>query len=625
MPFGGIDRPAIGISTLKAGLATRGIACDIRYLNFVFAEMSGPSLYQWFADKASHMIFAGEWLFAADFFGGQLPSSRGYFDYLRRRSVDPQAISVIESLRPLPSVFLNQCMTSVDWGSYDVIGFTSTFEQNLASLALAHRVKSQYPDKVIVMGGANCEGSMGLALHRHFPYLDYVFTGASDHSFPEFVSRLEAGQSIGDIPGIAFRQGQESISTGASRGVEDLNTIPVPDYDDYFEQIGQTSIRKTLPIRLQIETSRGCWWGMKQHCTFCGMNAATMRFGSKSGERVLSEIEGMVRRYGVRSFDAVDAIMDMDYFRGLLPELRDRQLGLDIFYEIKANLSKPQVRLLAESGVIFIQPGIESFSTRVLRIMRKGATALQNLQLLKWCKQYGVEATWNLLYGFPGENAADYTAQVRLLEKLFHLTPPRGSGRLRMDRFSPHFERRNDFGFVRVRPLEAYQYIYPLPESAIFDIGYFFDYEHGDGLDPSVYIGETEDTLEAWRQAAARGAILRAFQDSSGCLRIDDTRAPESRRWSFHDWQAGVYLYCDQARPRQSVFRFVAEQFGSGISPREVNDFLATTCAEALMTEDEGWFLSLAVHSPSLAQLLESRSEPTAASLPILVSINASV
>jgi len=37
MPYGAVDRPALGISLLKSILRERGIARDIRYLNFAFA------------------------------------------------------------------------------------------------------------------------------------------------------------------------------------------------------------------------------------------------------------------------------------------------------------------------------------------------------------------------------------------------------------------------------------------------------------------------------------------------------------------------------------------------------------------------------------------------------------
>src|SRR3954465_271775 len=44
------------------------------------------------------------------------------------------------------------------------------------------------------------------------------------------------------------------------------------------------------PLML-IETARGCWWGAKNHCTFCGLNGETMGFRAKSADRVMTEIE----------------------------------------------------------------------------------------------------------------------------------------------------------------------------------------------------------------------------------------------------------------------------------------------------------------------------------------------
>ena len=92
----------------------------------------------------------------------------------------------------------------------------------------------------------------------------------------------------------------------------------------------------------------------------------------------------------------------------MLPRLAAAKLDVEFFWEVKANLTHEQVHLLRNAGVKQVQPGIESFSDRVLKIMRKGVTAFRNVELLKWCKEYGVKPYWNLLYGFPGETVEDY-------------------------------------------------------------------------------------------------------------------------------------------------------------------------------------------------------------------------
>ena len=71
-----------------------------------------------------------------------------------------------------------------------MVGFTSTFEQNIASLALAQRLAAAHPSVLIVFGGANWEGEMGVALHRRFGFVDVVVSGEADLSFPALVREL---------------------------------------------------------------------------------------------------------------------------------------------------------------------------------------------------------------------------------------------------------------------------------------------------------------------------------------------------------------------------------------------------------------------------------------------------
>src|SRR5262249_46857864 len=63
MPVGALERPALGISLLKARLAESGVACDVRYLTFTFAELVGCELYQWMTYEMPYTAFAGDWSF----------------------------------------------------------------------------------------------------------------------------------------------------------------------------------------------------------------------------------------------------------------------------------------------------------------------------------------------------------------------------------------------------------------------------------------------------------------------------------------------------------------------------------------------------------------------------------
>lgn len=447
MPFGTVFSPSIGLSLLKAGLAGRGISAHTRYFTIPFAERVGQAFYQGIAEdgKPRTRELAGEWIFSDALFGSTPEDEQRYVeDILLRRGawtvqtlvppVSPALVKRILAARRQVDSFLEWCLEEVLRDQPRVVGFTSIFQQHVASLALARRIKIARPDIFIAFGGANCEGIMGAETVRQFPFVDAVVSGEAERVFPELVERVLTGASGSGLQGIRTR---ETIAVEFDRGifatappVQNMDDLPVPDFSDYFAQFEASKYGRTWQPTLFFETSRGCWWGERMHCTFCGLNGATMSYRSKSPRRAVDELMALAERYPGCDISVVDNILDLQYFKTVLPELAARETKLDLFYETKSSLKKDQVRLLREAGVRSIQPGIESLSDAVLALMRKGVSGLQNIQLMKWCKELGVRPNWNLLFGFPGEPAEEY---ARMAELAPLLLPPAAAGQLRHD------------------------------------------------------------------------------------------------------------------------------------------------------------------------------------------------
>ena len=179
MPFVSLARPALGISLLKSRIQDEGEDCAVGYVNLFMADKIGVPAYEMLDTRLSPALFVGDWLFAQYLFPeiDQAP----YIATLRRETTEPDFDAVM-NLRDGIGPFLEECLEAFDIDAYDVIGFTTTFQQNLASLSMARLVKSRCPNKITVLGGANCEGVMGFELHRRFPWIDYICTGESDYS-----------------------------------------------------------------------------------------------------------------------------------------------------------------------------------------------------------------------------------------------------------------------------------------------------------------------------------------------------------------------------------------------------------------------------------------------------------
>ena len=120
----------------------------------------------------------------------------------------------------------------IDWGAYRIVGFTSTFEQNVSSLALARRIKEKWPEVVIVFGGANYDGEMGPEYVRAFPWIDYAVVGEGDQALPALVARVARNESALDVPGVAGRREDGAVKNGSAPNIRDLDALPDPDYDE---------------------------------------------------------------------------------------------------------------------------------------------------------------------------------------------------------------------------------------------------------------------------------------------------------------------------------------------------------------------------------------------------------
>lgn len=478
MPFASANRPSLAAGLLKSLLVERGISCECKYFNVTFASLLGQERYARMASSFSDCALSGEWAFSQVYFGSAFSSWETYCREVLSHplwGVPEELWGHVQDLERLAPIFLRIVYEACDWSQLDLVGFTSTFEQTLPGMCLAKMIRRHHPRVKIAVGGANFEGPMGRVYLELFPEVDYVATGEADVSFPRLCENLARG--IAAVPRGILHRAETNGAEAEAAGPVVLDALPVPDYDDFMAVLGRT-FPHTRPAYVPLEASRGCWWGEKHHCTFCGLNGETMAFRRKDWRRVAWEAALLEERYRPERLQFTDNILALDFFKTLLPHWAGNGSTTPKFFEVKANLRRDQVLLLREAGVVYLQSGIESLADRTLELMDKGVSAAQNIALLRWCEELGVLAAWNLLFGFPGEDLDDYARLLATMEKLTHLRGPTTCGLIRMDRFSPNFTRWREKGFSAVRPMPAYRHVYPLAEAGLEELAYFFDYEH---------------------------------------------------------------------------------------------------------------------------------------------------
>ena len=169
MPFADVSRPAIGVSLLKASAIGSGFSATIHYCNFHFAELMGCHTYQSISSSFAPEILLGEWFFADELFGNEIPPEDDYFEKILGPLASPDMIVSLREARKMRRQYLDNTVQKITELAPRVVGFTTTFHQTCSSLAIAKRLKQMPNPPIVLFGGANCEGEMGLQLLQSFP------------------------------------------------------------------------------------------------------------------------------------------------------------------------------------------------------------------------------------------------------------------------------------------------------------------------------------------------------------------------------------------------------------------------------------------------------------------------
>ena len=606
MPFAAITRPSLSVGLLQANLRRADIECESVYLNLVLGDMLGASQYRRLSSQAPITALAGEWAFSQVFFGQRLST----WDTYRTEVLDdalwgaPSRHDEVRALLDLVPAFLEHAFAARDWGRYELVGFTSTFEQTMPSLCLARMIRARHADTIIAIGGANFEAGMGRPYLDEFDCLDLVSTGEADTTFPRLCSNVrdfKRGRAATvEIPrGFLFREsGRLKARPSTVDEPVDLERSPTPDYDDYFSALrsGGSAVGDPTSQWLPVEASRGCWWGEKVHCTFCGLNGETMRFRAKSARRVVEETDELVARYGARRLQFADNIMSTAYCDDLLPLWAARGEGTERFFEIKSNLTRDQLALMRRAGVATVQAGIESLSDETLRVMGKGVSGAQNVALLRWCSELGIDPLWNIIYAFPKERLADYASMLAILRQIVHLPPPDAAAPIRMDRFSPNFTMWREHGFTAIAPMAAYRHVFPFPPDVLGTVAYYFRYEHPQFDDALREGAELERFIWEWHQKHGQGeAGMLLVERRDEAFIVKDTRFTcEPASHELDRSELAVLMACDRPVSAATAIRLAGRFAGLDGDPQQLETALSGLVGRQLIAKVGNALVTLA-------------------------------
>jgi ribosomal peptide maturation radical SAM protein 1 len=544
MPFALPAAPSLALTQLERVVRDRfaeKVSVEIVYANMDFALQLGDlSQYLIPQSSAGFMAGVGDWFFRQAAF----PESPDNTDaYLARFFHDqtPGTLRIREFLltrRAEASAFIERTMDAYHLLDADLVGCTALFAQTTASLAILRRLKALKPSIITVIGGACCEGSAGQELATQAEGVDFVFSGPGLVSFPRLVENILAGHDgrCQAINGVFTKRNRHAWRIpGRQDGPVDIlgddldiNTEIPLEYEGFLDRFEAAFAGQCLRPVLYFETSRGCLRAQHHPCSFCGLNGLNRHYRAMLPEVARRQIERLFR-YHPRAmcYVAVDNLMPAAYVNEVFQAL-ETPADAVIKYEVRPDLDDAGIATLCRAGVRVVQPGIESLSTRSLKLMRKGLTAFSNLAFLKRCARHPLEIEWNLLVFSPGETVETYAAYLRLIPLLAHLPPPTGAYPVMYARYSRYFEDPARFG-LRLRPQDFYGMTYPFPPESVERLAFLFVDEHADTGTIDDWLDRLNGAVQLWRtrwfNTDGQEEARLCFAEEAGAPAIYDSRS----------------------------------------------------------------------------------------------------
>lgn len=365
--------------------------------------------------------------------------------------------------------FIADVYSSLDWADYKMIGFTTSHQQLIPTVILSQMIKQDFPSKPIVIGGALMTQEIPKSLLEIYQVFDYVISGEGEITLLElvqFVSKNDPLLQPEGILGLYWRKGSNIVFNGERQPIHDMDVLPIPDFDDYF----QHELKKNSPWvfpKLTLEASRACVWGK---CIYCNLNLQWKnKYRRKSHARVVEEIEVLSKRYksNVITLCDTNVVDKVELFEMLAETPNDYR----ILAEVSPHMTRRGMKAMRDAGVRTIQVGIESFSHRIVDLYGRGHTVMRSIEMLKWASEYDLEIYYNIIINFPLDEDLDVQRSLDAMRYASHfMYPAIHDFSFTMD--SPAYNNKDIFNISGFEYPDEIKAIYP--ETVVKKLGQLF-------------------------------------------------------------------------------------------------------------------------------------------------------
>jgi len=240
---------------------------------------------------------------------------------------------------------------------------------------------------------------------------DFGVIGEGENTIVELASRLEQGAGkadMADVAGLVFRnQNADIIFTEARAPIENLDSIPLPDYEGFgFKEYVDNQCANVMylyqldtPCAGLILTSRSCPFS----CSFC-FHPLGKTFRIRSLDSCFEEISMLQSKYGINIIAIQDELFSANKTRVMEFCRRIQTMNLKWSTPLRVDsLDQEMVQAMKESGCFCVPMGIESMNISILKSMRKKTTPKDIESALALVHNAGLNIAGNFIFGDTAE------------------------------------------------------------------------------------------------------------------------------------------------------------------------------------------------------------------------------
>lgn len=585
MPWSIFNRPSIQLAALKAFLDRDDtIATTLFHPYLAAAAAIGSENYHYLAKNS----WAGEALYSPMLFPKQRKQAEKLFFESCKKEKKLRQLDFTDCEKLLEQA-LEQWLTSVDFSSFHLIGFSICFNQLISSLTAASRIKRRYPDIPIVFGGSGCVGEIGQSLLHTFPQIDYVISGEGEKALQQLCLSLKTPAEVTPLPSRILTKKTQGLIKNNSTGIKDINTLPVPDFSHYFNEMHKAFPQQTFVPVLPIEFSRGCWWNK---CTFCNLNLQWCGYRWKTAKNMLEEVKQQSSQYQCLDFCFTDNALPPKEADLFFTSLARENTDFDFFAEVRVITDPEKPHLYRQGGLSTVQVGIESLSSSLLKKMRKGTTAIENIAAMRQSAEAGITLDGNLIIEFPGSTEEEVQETLNNLDFVLPFSPL-SSASFFLGHGSPVTESPGRYGITAITHHGGNKKMFP--KKLLQNLTMLIKDYRGDRVLQRKKWKEVSKKITTWqhfhkKRNPSKPALF--YRDGGNFLLIRQEQIigpPLQHR--LQGASRKIYLFCREIREIDAI----SQEFPN-IKEETLKTFLLDLCAKKLMFSENEFFLTLAIN-----------------------------